>query len=76
VDENPKSGNAYDSLGEAYATKGDKKLAIQSYSKSLELDPTNENAKHELEVLKGSPRTRRRRGSTLHGHAGGGATRA
>jgi len=62
VDENPKSGNAYDSLGEAYATKGDKKLAIQSYSKSLELDPTNENAKHELEVLKGSAKNSKKKG--------------
>jgi DUF2911 family protein len=31
----PKSWNTYDSLGEAYATKGDKKLAVESYSKAL-----------------------------------------
>jgi hypothetical protein len=38
----PRSWNAYDSLGEAYATKGDKKLAIENYSKALALtqDPT------------------------------------
>ncbi|MDQ5928620.1 MAG: hypothetical protein QG594_394, partial [Bacteroidota bacterium] len=41
----PKSGNAYDSLGEAYLADGDKKLAIENYSKSIELDPTNENGK-------------------------------
>jgi CubicO group peptidase (beta-lactamase class C family) len=41
----PKSGNAYDSLGEAYLANGDKKLAIENYSKSIELDPTNENGK-------------------------------
>jgi CubicO group peptidase (beta-lactamase class C family) len=41
----PKSGNAYDSLGEAYLADGDKKLAIANYSKSVELDPTNENGK-------------------------------
>ena len=31
----PKSWNTYDSLAEAYAKKGDKKLAIQNYSKAL-----------------------------------------
>ncbi len=38
----PKSWNAYDSLGEAYAKKGDKKQAIELYSKahSLARDPT------------------------------------
>jgi hypothetical protein len=32
--DHPKSWNTHDSLGEAYATKGDKKLAIQAYSKA------------------------------------------
>jgi tetratricopeptide (TPR) repeat protein len=31
----PKSWNTYDSLGEAYASKGDKKLAAASYAKAL-----------------------------------------
>ena len=44
----PKSGNAYDSLGEAYLADGDKKLAIANYKKSVELDPTNENGKKVL----------------------------
>lgn len=44
----PKSGNAYDSLGEAYLADGDKKLAIVNYKKSVELDPTNENGKKVL----------------------------
>lgn len=35
----PKSANAWDSLGEAYATKGDKTNAIKSFRKSLTLDP-------------------------------------
>jgi hypothetical protein len=35
----PKSANAWDSLGEGYATKGDKKNAIASFKKSLGLDP-------------------------------------
>lgn len=31
----PRSWNTYDSLGEAYATKGDKKLALANYKKAL-----------------------------------------
>src|SRR6266540_3325953 len=41
----PKSSNAFDSLGEAYMENGDDKNAIENYKKSLELDPTNQNAK-------------------------------
>lgn len=33
--DHPKSWNTYDSLAEAYARKGDKKLAIESYSRAL-----------------------------------------
>ncbi|MDR6763082.1 CubicO group peptidase (beta-lactamase class C family) [Flavobacterium sp. 2755] len=47
----PKSGNVYDSLGEAYLADGDKKLALANYSKSVELDPSNENGKKVLEEL-------------------------
>lgn len=38
----PKSWNTYDSLGEAYATKGEKQPAVENYSKALGLvqDPT------------------------------------
>ena len=36
---NPKSANAWDSLGEGYATKGDKPNAISSFKKSLTLNP-------------------------------------
>lgn len=35
----PKSANAWDSLGEAYATKRDKKNAIVNFKKSLSLNP-------------------------------------
>ena len=35
----PKSANVWDSLGEGYATKGDKKNAIASFKKSLSLNP-------------------------------------
>jgi tetratricopeptide (TPR) repeat protein len=50
----PDSGNAYDSLGEAYMKAGQKQLAIESYKKSLEKDPTNENAKAKLKELQPS----------------------
>ncbi|WP_409417253.1 serine hydrolase [Flavobacterium sp. PS2] len=51
VDTFPKSGNAYDSLGEAYLKDGDKKLAIVNYKKSLQFDPKNENAKKVLDEI-------------------------
>jgi CubicO group peptidase (beta-lactamase class C family) len=47
----PKSGNVYDSLGEAYLVIGNEKLAIENYKKSLEIDPTNTNAKSVLKKL-------------------------
>lgn len=47
----PKSGNVYDSLGEAYLTDGNKDLAITNYKKSVELDPSNENGKKVLEEI-------------------------
>ncbi len=40
----PKSANAWDSLGEAYFTKNDKKNAIASFKKALSLNP-NANVK-------------------------------
>ncbi|MEI9809686.1 MAG: hypothetical protein WDO16_18505 [Bacteroidota bacterium] len=36
---NPKSANAFDSLGEGYVTKGDNKNAIASFKKSLTMNP-------------------------------------
>lgn len=35
----PKSANCFDSLGEAFATKGDNKNAILNFKKSLSMDP-------------------------------------
>jgi tetratricopeptide (TPR) repeat protein len=35
----PKSANAWDSLGEGFATKGDKKNAVTNFKKSLGLNP-------------------------------------
>ena len=40
----PRSSNVFDSLGEAYMEAGNKPLAIESYQKSLDLDPSNGNA--------------------------------
>jgi len=39
VDDHPDSWNAYDSLGEAYAAKGDKASAVNLYSKALKMAP-------------------------------------
>ena len=44
----PKSSNPYDSLGEGYLKVGDTNQAITSYTKSLELNPANDNAKNAL----------------------------
>ena len=35
----PKSANTWDSLGEAYVIKGDKKNAIANFKKSLSMNP-------------------------------------
>jgi dienelactone hydrolase len=47
----PDSGNAYDSLAEAYMNSGQKQLAIEFYRKSLEKNPANDNAKQKLKQL-------------------------
>jgi tetratricopeptide (TPR) repeat protein len=51
---NPDSGNVYDSLAEAYMKSGDKQHSIEFYKKSLEKDPTNDNAKAKLKELDSS----------------------
>jgi len=51
VEAYPESGNVYDSLAEAYMKAGDKQMAIKFYQKSLEKDPTNENARGMLNRL-------------------------
>jgi uncharacterized membrane protein len=48
----PKSGNVYDSLGEAYMDDGNKPLAIANYQKSLDLNPKNRGAVVMLQKLK------------------------
>jgi len=51
VEAYPESWNCYDSLGEAYTIAGKKDLAIANYKKSLELNPSNDNAVKQLATL-------------------------
>lgn len=52
VEAYPNSWNAHDSLAEGYATSGDRAKAIESYERSLALNPRNENAARKLEELR------------------------
>jgi CubicO group peptidase (beta-lactamase class C family) len=47
----PASSNTWDSLAEGYMVRGDKKLAVENYKKSLELDPNNKNAAEYIKKL-------------------------
>ena len=49
----PESANVYDSLGEILMRTGDREGAIENYTRSLALDPTNTNARRMLERLAG-----------------------
>ena len=40
----PHSANSFDGLGEAYAVKGEKSLAIRNYERAVELDPKRRHA--------------------------------
>lgn len=51
VEEFPKSWNVYDSLGEAYVEAGNKRLALENYKKSVELDSNNKNGKMIIKAL-------------------------
>lgn len=51
VEAYPDSANAYDSLGEAYMAHGERERAVASYRRSLELDPSNQNAEAQLAKL-------------------------
>lgn len=50
--EYPMSANTYDSLGEAYFIAKKFTLSMKSFQKSLELNPSNQNAKNFLTKLK------------------------
>ena len=47
----PRSPNVYDSLGEALMKAGRIEESIRNYRKSIELDPTNENAKEMIKKM-------------------------
>jgi CubicO group peptidase (beta-lactamase class C family) len=51
----PESAKVFDSLAEAYAARGQTELAIRNYRKSLELNPSNQNARDKLKELEKSP---------------------
>jgi CubicO group peptidase (beta-lactamase class C family) len=48
----PQSFNVYDSLGFAYAVKGERALAIKNYERSLELNPANQGGVEALKKLR------------------------
>lgn len=48
---NPKSANAFDSLGEAYKAAGNKKKAIKSFKKALSLDPAPNVKANSIKLL-------------------------
>jgi CubicO group peptidase (beta-lactamase class C family) len=49
----PESGNAFDSLGEAYLKAGDKQRALANYKKAYALSPDNAHAKEIIDELSG-----------------------
>jgi tetratricopeptide (TPR) repeat protein len=51
MEEYPASPKVYDSMGKAYAKAGNKKLSIQFYKKSLEIDHNNKRAARMIEKL-------------------------
>lgn len=55
----PGSANLYDSLGEAWQVNGNIPAAIESYRRSLELDPNNANARAALQRLQEQQQPRR-----------------
>jgi tetratricopeptide (TPR) repeat protein len=53
------SSDAYFSLGEVYRLSGQKQLAIDSYKKSLEKNPKNDEAKEKLKELQAQTTSRK-----------------
>lgn len=52
TERHPESANAWDSLGEAYAMKGDKENAIRNFKKSLSLNPPENVRLNSMKYLK------------------------
>jgi len=52
VEAYPDSSNVYDSLAEAYKSRGDRELAIKNYEKALEIDPKRFGTEAALARLK------------------------
>lgn len=52
--DHPQSANAFDSLGEIHDLAGDRAHAIESYARSVELDPRNAHGVSELARLRGA----------------------
>lgn len=48
----PKSGNVFDSLGEAYYNKGDWKNSLLNYNTAVRLDPSNKGAREKIIELR------------------------
>lgn len=48
----PDAFNTWDSLAEAHMARGDDELAIEYYRKSLELNPSNENARNMIRRIR------------------------
>jgi cytochrome c-type biogenesis protein CcmH/NrfG len=46
------SSNAFDSLGEAFYRSGRRAEAVKAYTRAVELDPGNVNAREMLRKLK------------------------
>jgi tetratricopeptide (TPR) repeat protein len=53
IERHPDSWNVYDSLGEAYAQKGETKLAIEYYQKALDMVKLDNQKKRIEDILKG-----------------------
>jgi tetratricopeptide (TPR) repeat protein len=53
VEDYPESWNVYDSLGEGYAVKGEKKLAIEYYKKAFKMVKDETNKSRITNILKG-----------------------
>ncbi len=52
TERHPESANTWDSLGEAYAMKGDKENAIKNFKKSLSLNPPEATRLNSIKYLK------------------------